>query len=111
MARGAIKQSANFTKKMAVNISSATSMQDMAGETVHGLTACAILTDVDRETGEEKQVGVVVTHDGTYSTISASVIDQLYDVIDLLDEGEDMDMEIIRRTSKGGRDFLNIRVF
>lgn len=111
MAKAIIAKTNNFTRKMAVNIGTSIALQDMAGQKIESIEAAAIVTDVDRETGEEKEVAIIVDGSGiSYSAISATVLSQMDDVIALLDDGETFDIIVVSRKSKGGRDFITLNV-
>ena len=111
MAKAIIAQTNNFTRKMGINIGTSIALQDMAGQKITSIQAAAIVTDVDRETGEEKEVAILVDESGVcYSAISATVLGQMEDVIALLDDGESFDVIVVSRKSKGGRDFITLNV-
>lgn len=111
MAKAIIAKTNNFTKKMAINIGTSIALQDMGGQKITSIQAAAIVTDVDRETGEEREVAIIVDESGmVYSAISATVLSQMEDVIDLLDDGESFDIIVVSRKSKGGRDFITLNV-
>lgn len=111
MGKAIIAKTENFNRKMAINIGTSIALQDKAGQKIASIAAAAIVTDIDRETGEEKQVAVIVDGGGmSYSSISATVLQQMDDIIELIDEGEDFDVVVVSRTSKGGRDFITLNV-
>lgn len=111
MGKAIITKTENFTRKMAVNIGTSIALQDMAGQKIESIEAAAVVTDVDRETGEEKEVAIIVDGAGmSYSAISATVLGQMDDVIALLDDGETFDIIVVSRKSKGGRDFITLNV-
>lgn len=111
MGKTIITKTENFTRKMAINIGTSIALQDKAGQKITGIVAGAVVTDIDRETGEEKQVAVLVDASGmSYSAISATVLQQMDDIIELIDDGEDFDVIVVSRKSKGGRDFITLNV-
>lgn len=112
MAKNVTRHSANFTRKHAINLSTAVSLQDVAGEKLVGIKAAAIVDDIDRETGESKQVAALVDNNGiTYTSISSVVMDSMDDIIDLLDDGETFDVQVIsRKTKSSNRDYLSVVV-
>lgn len=112
MAKKIAQQSANFTRKHALNAGTAISLQDCDGKRIEGIYAAAVLEDVDRETGEQKLVGVLVDKDSkVYSTISTVILDQMEDIIGLIEDGEDFDIEInARKTRNGSREFLTATI-
>lgn len=104
------KATKNFTKKMVINSRNGIPMQDNVGNIM--VVAAAVMTDTDEETGEPKDVGVIVTSDKTFMTcISATIIDTLPDLIDIVDEEGETEVRIDKRKSKGGRDFLTLTIY
>ena len=106
-----LDQSKKFTKKDMINSRNATAAQDMGKETFK-LSACAVLEKED-EDGEPKTVGVLVTNQGTFTTISSSIVDTIYELIDLETDGDELDSmeyKIEKKKSKGGRDFLTMTI-
>lgn len=111
MGKTIITKTENFTRKMAINIGTSIALQDKVGQKINSIVAAAVVTGIDRETGEEKQVSVLVDAGGMfYSAISATVLEQMDDIIELIDDGEDFDVIVVSRTSKGGRDFITLNV-
>lgn len=111
MGKTIITKTENFTRKMAINIGTSIALQDKAGQKITDIAAAAVVTDIDRETGEEKQVAILVDGGGmSYSAISATVLQQMDDIIELIDDGEDFDVIVVSRKSKGGRDFITLNV-
>ena len=107
-----LAQSAGFTKKHQINVATGKSLNDMAGSKIVGVTAAAIIEDADKETGEVKRVGVVVDKEGyVYSSISEVVLESMEGVIELLEDGEDFDIGVVSRKSKGNnRDYLSLAI-
>lgn len=101
----------NFTKKMAINIGMGTPLKDAADTVLESIQAAAIVEDVDRETGEIKVAAAIVDGNGAvYTSISATVLESIPDIIELIDDGEEFDVRVIVRTSKAGREFLTLNV-
>lgn len=112
MAKTIIKSSAKFTRRHAINLNTAFSLQDAAGARLESIQAAAIMDDIDRETGETKPVAAIVTGDGaTYTSISAVVMESMEDIIELLDDGETFDLQVVsRKTKSSNRDYLSLVV-
>lgn len=103
------KATANFNKKMAINSRNGLPLQDNTGSIE--VQAAAILKTTDEETGEIKDVGVIISTDSVcYTCISATIIDTLDDLIDILDEEKSCEIIVDSRKSKGGRDFLTMTI-
>lgn len=107
MSKKLISGTKNITKKDVVNASTGIALKDCNGETIT-IVACAILEDVDKETGEIKTVTLFKGDDGTaYSAISSSVADAADDIIDIINEDGKVDCKVSIRKSKGqNRDFI-----
>lgn len=75
----------------------------------------AISNDLDRETGEYRDVGYIASTDGmVYGTISATAIQAIDGIIDALTDEEfelPVDVGVAIRKSNGGRDYITINVF
>lgn len=112
MAKKIIKSSEKFTRRHAVNLSVAYSLQEVAGSTLNDIVAAAVVEDVDRDTGEAKPVSVLVAgNGGVYTSISSVVMESMDDIIDLLDDGEKFDIQIvIRKTKSSNRDYLSLMI-
>lgn len=98
----------NFNKLDIINAASSITLQDNKGETV---TVSGIAMDErPDENGELQLVGLFKTDRGIMSTISASVLRVIPDIIDYLEsEGiAAIDMKINSGTSKQGRDFVTV---
>ena len=109
-ARKVIEQSKNFTKKDFINSRNGSPLQEFAGEKLT-VTACAIMEGVD-EKQQPIEIGNIVTTEGSFTTISANIIDSIRDIIDMeAEEGAvSYDIKINKRKSKQGRDFLSLIV-
>lgn len=112
MAKNIIRATEKFTKRHAINLGTAISLQDMAGQKIMSIKAAAIVDDIDRETGESKPVAAFVDAEGlVYTSISAVVMESMEDIIDLIDEGETFDLSVMSRKAKGSnREFLSVVV-
>lgn len=112
MAKSIVKATTKFTKRHAINLGTAVSLQDVAGEKLIGIQAAAVVDDIDRETGETKPVAAFVDGDGiVYTSISSVVMESMDDIIDLIDEGETFDLTVMSRKAKGSnREFLSVVV-
>lgn len=111
MAKTIKLQTESFNRKMAINIGTSKAMQDMKGQKISNIQAAAIVEDVDKETGELKEVAVIVDGDGiSYTAISGTVMDVMEDVIELINDGEEFDVLITGRKSKAGREFISLTV-
>ena len=78
-------------------------------------TAMAITEDVDKETGEMREVGYIVAENGTvYGTISATALSSIEAIIDAVENDEislPCEIGIALRQSNAGRQFLTVSVF
>lgn len=102
----------NFTKRDEINSRSSLTMQDLDDGTMLRIVKAAIIKRPDKDTGEEKDVSIMVLEDGTvFSAISATICDFMPDIIELIDdEGEPLDIRLNKRKSKAGREFLSLTV-
>lgn len=96
----------NFETRDKFNIKAgAKSLKDAVGEKLVVKKACIGL-DTDKD-GMEVTAGAIITDKGAYTSISATAIDLISDLIDMIDEGEeDLAVMVESRTSIGGRDYL-----
>lgn len=109
--RTIIENTNNFTKRDSMNSRNGLPLQDLDDKSTIKVTTAAILEDVDEETGERKEIGVIRTPDKLYyTTISATVIDTMHDLIDIINEEGDVEIRLGKRKSKGGREFLTITI-
>lgn len=113
--RKTINQSASFSKRDGINSRSGYPLKDFEGKNfpIKGITAAAVMEDTDEDTGEIKEIGVFRTKDEFgntvyYTTISATVIDVLEDVIEVIDEESTVDVLITKRKSNSNREFLTL---
>ena len=101
----------NFNKKDAINMRNGLPLKDEPNGKTFNISKAAVVEDTDEETGELKNVSVLIDSDGKcYTTISATVADIMNDCIELLDAGESVTLELIKRTSSAGREFLTFQV-
>lgn len=95
----------NFETRDKFNIKAgAKSLKDAVGEKLVVKKACIGL-DTDKD-GTEVTAGAIITDKGAYTTISATAVDLISDLIDMIDDGEDLTVMVESRTSNGGRDYL-----
>lgn len=107
-----MKKSYNMSKKDEINAISATPMQKAKGEeiTVHG---AAISERVDEETGEAREVAILITEEyGAMTGISATAIKSLSEIIDYMAEEnlETVTVRIKTSTSNAGREFITLEL-
>lgn len=75
------------------------------------VTGAAIADETNTESGEIAEVGYIFDKDGNvYGTISATVIDMLPALIDLLDEVNELPMNVAHRKAKSGREFISLQI-
>ena len=96
----------NFETRDKFNIKAgAKSLKDAVGEQLVVKKACIGL-DTDKD-GTEFTAGAIITDNGAYTSISATAVDLISDLIDMIDDGEeDLAITVESRTSNGGRDYL-----
>lgn len=96
----------NFETRDKFNIKAgAKSLKDAVGEKLVVKKACIGL-DTDKD-GTEVTAGAIITDKGAYTSISATAVDLISDLIDMIDDGEtDLGVMVESRTSSGGRDYL-----
>lgn len=105
------KATNNFTKKDAINSRNSFALQDLDDTTILTVIKAAIVQRPDLETGEDKEVSILVTNDGeVYSAISATVCETMCDIIDLLEEEGTLAIRLNKRKSKAGREFLSLTI-
>ena len=71
--------------------------------------AVATMEDTDKD-GDAIEVGVLKTEDGIYSTISATVINSLDMLSDIIADDGEVDVAVRVGTSKSGRDFFMLEI-
>lgn len=106
-----INATENFNKRDAINMRNGLPLKDEPNGKTINVSKAAVVEDTDEETGELKNVSVLIDSDGKcYTAISATVADIMDDCIELLDAGESVTLELIKRTSSAGREFLTFQV-
>lgn len=109
--RNLIVSTNNFSKRNMMNSRNGLPLQELEDRAEIHLQAAAIIEDEDPETKELKEIGVLVTPESEYyTTISATVIDTMHDLIDIMDDEGTADVRIGKRVSKGGRTFLTMTI-
>jgi hypothetical protein len=102
-------KSYNFTKKDEINSVSATPLQKVKGNVLH-VTGAAITTRTD-ENGEEMNVGLLSSQEGTFSSISATAIKGLDLIIDYMTEEDSaVDVKVNVSKSNAGREFITLEL-
>ena len=71
--------------------------------------AVATMEDTDKD-GDAIEVGVLKTEDGIYSTISATVINSLDMLSDIIADDGEVDVAVRVGVSKSGRDFFMLEI-
>ena len=71
--------------------------------------AVSTMQDIDKD-GDTIEVGVLKTEDGIYSTISATVINSLDMLSDIIADDGEVDVAVRVGTSKSGRDFFMLEI-
>lgn len=101
----------NFTKKDEINSVSATPLQKVKNEVLN-VTGAAITTRMDEETQEERQVGLLSTDKGTFSSISATAIKGLDLIIDYMTDEQAGSVQVKVKSSKSnaGREFITLEL-
>lgn len=106
-----INQTEKISKKDMVNARSASaSLQDAAGTTI-SVVGAMIAEDTDASTGETQNKGFLFCADGTvYGTVSATAITCIDGLIDCMTDDPDaiFDIDVVKKQSKSGRDFLQL---
>lgn len=106
-----INATENFNKKDAINMRNGFPLKDEPNGKTFNISKAAVVEDTDEETGELKNVSVLIDSDGKcYTGISATVADIMNDCIELVDAGESVTLELIKRESSAGREFLTFQV-
>ena len=106
-----INATENFNKKDAINMRNGLPLKDEPSGKTFNISKAAVVEDTDEETGELKNVSVLIDSDGKcYTAISATVADIMSDCIELLDAGESVTLQLIKRKSNAGREFLTFQV-
>ena len=105
----ATRTTSNFTKRDAINARNGIPLKNV-DQMVIPIEKLAIGTD-KMEDGDEREVSVLVSTDGdVYTTISPTVIAMVDEAIDLIEEGEEIAVQVIKRTSTKGREFIALKI-
>lgn len=100
----------NIGKMELFNAKSASIALQTVSETLT-VTGAAIADETNTDSGEISEVGYIFDKDGNvYGTISATVIDMLPALIDLLDEISELPMTVVHRKAKSGREFISLQI-
>lgn len=113
MARKIESATKNFNKRDALNSKSANPLKDFEGTSVimENIVKAAIITDNDEETGEIKNIGVIVNENNDYyTTISATILESIDELIEIIDEEENVKIRINKRLSNNKREFLTLTI-
>ncbi len=103
-------KSYNFSKKDEINSVSATPLQKVKGNTLT-VTGAAITTRIDEDTKEERQVALLATNEGTFTSISATAIKGLDLIIDYMTEEESsVKVKVNSSKSNAGREFITLEL-
>lgn len=103
-------QSNNFVTKDRFNIKAgAKALKEAVGEKLEVTKAC-IGEDTDKD-GNPVKAGAIITDKGAYTTISATAVDLIADLIDMIDEGEEKLIVMVEsRKSNNDRDYLVLSI-
>lgn len=82
----------------------AKSLKDVAGQTLVVTKAC-VGRDKDSE-GNEVDAAAIITDTGAFTTISATAVELITDLVEIIDEMGDAEILVESRKSNGGRDYL-----
>lgn len=109
--REVVVSTANFTKKDNVNARNGFSLQDVAQDEILKINKAAIVMGSDKDSGNNRQVAVLMSDDGVvYTSISENVLDAMDDICELIDETGSVDIRVFKRKSKQGRDFISLSI-
>ena len=90
-----------------INAKNSQAFKDLTPEDVIPIHGAAISTDPE----DGKQYGYIWSEYGEcYAGNSATIMDQISLLVGLIDAGEKIDMSVIKRTSKGGKEFLSLKL-
>lgn len=99
------KQTNNITAVDKFNMKMCKSLQTAVGETLT-VTKAAIGEDADKD-GEVVQTACIITDKGAYGTISATAMDLVDSLIDMLEEvGEPITVKVESRKTQNNREYL-----
>lgn len=96
----------NVTVLDLINARTSTAFKDISGVATP-LKACAVATDPT----DGNDYGYIWDEDGNcYAGNSASIMEQISQVVPLVNEGMKLDFTVISRKSKQGKDFLSLKI-
>lgn len=103
-------KSYNFTRKDEINSVSATPLQKAKGQVIH-VTGAAVTTR-SGDNGEEVEVGLISSQEGTFSSISSTAIKGLDLIIDYMEEEQAATVEVKINVNKSnaGREFITLEL-
>lgn len=103
----------NLTALDLINARTASQKLQTAPEKIV-VRALAVMEDKDKNTGETRPVGYLITEDNTvYGTVSATAIDTITAVADAVENGDislPLTFKVSIRTSAAGRNFITLSV-
>lgn len=106
-----MSKTSNFTKRDEINARNSFALQDLENGTVLNVPKAGLIQRPDLETGEPKDIAILVCDDGTvYSAISATVCDTMDDIVELIESEGAVEVRLNKRKSKAGREFLSLTV-
>lgn len=99
------KQTSNITAVDKFNMKMCKSLQTAVGKSLT-VTKAAIGEDADKD-GEAIQTACIITDEGAYGTISATAMDLVDSLIDMLEEiGEPITVRVEARKTQNNREYL-----
>lgn len=99
------KQTSNITAVDRFNMKMCKSLQTAVGQSLT-VTKAAIGEDADKD-GDVVQTACIITNEGTYGTISATAMDLIDSLIDMLEEiGEPITVRVETRKTQNNREYL-----
>lgn len=100
-----IKQTSNITSVDNFNMKMCKSLQTAVGRSLT-VTKAAIGEDTDKD-GVVVQTACIITDEGAYGTISATAMDLIDSLIDMLEEiGEPITVRVEARKTQNNREYL-----
>lgn len=99
------KQTSNITAVDKFNMKMCKSLQTAVGKSLT-VTKAAIGEDADKD-GLVVQTACIITNEGAYGTISATAMDLVDSLIDMLEEiGEPINVRVESRKTQSNREYL-----
>lgn len=107
-----VKATQNLSKIDLINAETSIAFKTLKGKSeAIKIKSCAIVRDVDRETGELRNFSYIFAEDGTvYGGNSESIERSSEQLIDLLDDGESVGFTVRANTTNAGREFLSLNI-